>query len=433
MIYSMLMSHNGNELPSDFWNRPQVAKALSQSDFSVILDAIRSEREWSQSELAHAVGYSQSWISRVVNGRQSLTLDQAREIAHRLGIPLHRLRFAIEGTRRVAPAQRRDPGAGAAAGVVSTGAPGVLREGDPTAETLRVITGHQRRLDATSPACDLAHAAIAHSELAGQTLVRALRTGSPCAPELAAVAGEAAGFAAWLHMDLTDTGSARGYYRLAVERARQADHPLLTGYMLGSLAAFEIDADDPEAGLALAAEAEHCLGRSAHPTAAAWLSCIRALGHAGCGDAAAATGEIARAERATNRAENRTPPWPWVFPFSPEKVAGYRGQAALRLNRPLDALNAFAEAAGRTVVAAKQRALLLVEWARASAAAGELDPAFSTAQEALRTARELRSERVLAKARRFRRSYTGPPARSVREFDERLAELTSVPGSGVSV
>ena len=63
---------------------------------------------------------------------------------------------------------------------------------------------------------------------------------TPFAADVAAAAREAAGFAAWLHADMYDIGSARAYYRMAVGRARQAGHDLLAGYMLGSLAAFEI-------------------------------------------------------------------------------------------------------------------------------------------------------------------------------------------------
>jgi hypothetical protein len=61
------------------------------------------------------------------------------------------------------------------------------------------------------------------------------RTGkTPFAADVAAAASEAAGFAAWLHADMYDIGSARAYYRMAIARARQAGQDLLAGYMLGS-------------------------------------------------------------------------------------------------------------------------------------------------------------------------------------------------------
>jgi len=66
---------------------------------------------------------------------------------------------------------------------------------------------------------------------------------------------EAAGFAAWLHGDMHDVGTARIYYRLAIDRARRAGQGLLAGYKLGSLAAFEIEGADPGLALPLVAQA----------------------------------------------------------------------------------------------------------------------------------------------------------------------------------
>jgi hypothetical protein len=75
--------------------------------------------------------------------------------------------------------------------------------------------------------------------MASRLLARSGKT--PFAADVAAAASEAAGFAAWLHADMYDIGSARAYDRMAIGRARQAGHDLLAGYMLGSLAAFELD------------------------------------------------------------------------------------------------------------------------------------------------------------------------------------------------
>jgi len=40
---------------------------------------------------------------------------------------------------------------------------------------------------------------------------------------------EAAGFAGWLYADMHDIGTARSYYRLAIDRARIAKQDLLAG------------------------------------------------------------------------------------------------------------------------------------------------------------------------------------------------------------
>ncbi|GLU48860.1 hypothetical protein Nans01_32110 [Nocardiopsis ansamitocini] len=419
-----------------------MATALATCDMAAIVEAIRLTRGWSQAELARTVGYSQSWVSRVVNGQQSLTIDQVREIAGRLDIPVHLLRFATVGAMPTSFASSRRPTV-SAVGIVKGADPTRRREfakvvamtatplplasaagniNETTAPTLRSITGGQRRLDASSPSRDLAKAALAHLELSGRTLGRARRT--PHLVDVAAAASEAAGFAAWLHADMGDAGSARSYYRVAVEHARQAGHGLLDVYMLGSLAAFEIDSDDAELGLGLAAEATRRLGNDSHPTARAWLACVRAMGYAGLGDSSSTHRELRTAGAEVARPDNAEPPWPWVFAFDDAKVAGYRALAAVRLRRPHEARSAFYEAFGNSrPPGAKQGAILMVELASAHADAGDVDEAFRLASEALRTGVNFRSERVIGRVRRFRRDYHGPRARCVSLLDEQLTAM----------
>ena len=52
-----------------------------------------------------------------------------------------------------------------------------------------------------------------------------------------------------------DIGSAQAYYRMGIGRARQAGRDFLAEYMLGSLAAFEIEGGYPGLGLTLVGEA----------------------------------------------------------------------------------------------------------------------------------------------------------------------------------
>jgi len=157
---------------------------------------------------------------------------------------------------------------------------------------------------------------------------------SSFAADVAAAVSEAAGFAAWLHADMHDIGTARTYYRLAIDRARRAGHDLLAGYMLGSLAAFEIDGDDPALALALTAEARRQIGDTDHPAPRAWLASIEALGHAAArADDDAANRALIKAERAVDNSDTSAPPpWPWVFPFDHAKLAGYRALVEVRLD-----------------------------------------------------------------------------------------------------
>ncbi|WP_017569673.1 helix-turn-helix domain-containing protein [Nocardiopsis halotolerans] len=424
-----------------------MASALATCDMATVIEGVRTAHGWSQGDLARAIDYSQSWVSRVVNGQQSLTISQVHDLARRLDIPLHLLRFggcpsqAGSAEKGVDTTRRRDFGRAVAAGALLTAttgvpstptppAPGAHPVNETTASSLRAITGGQRRMDATSPARHLLPSAVAHVHLAEQMLGQA--HGTPFHTELSAAASEASGFAAWLHADRGDMGSARSHYRTAVVRARQAGMRLLDVYMLGSLAAFETDtAEDPHLGLGLVQEAEHTLGAAAHPTARAWLACVGALAHAGTGDRAAATRAIDRAEREVSRSGNTDPPWPWVFAFDETKVAGYRALVGVRLRQPHDARRAFAEAFTPSRANAKQSAVLQVELASAHAEAGDVDEAFRLAHEALTTGIRFESERVVGRVRGFRRRYSGPRARCVADLDDRLLSLvTGITTSG---
>jgi transcriptional regulator with XRE-family HTH domain len=421
------MAQATDSLPPEFWSASAVAVALTSCDFAALLEEIRRAHGWSQTELATAVGYSQSWVSKVVRRTQPLTVDQVRELSRRLGVPVHLLRFGNPGGDD--PTNRRDFGKAATLALLPP--PRRAEVDEATAATLTAITGSLRRLDSITPARELARGVVAHVDMANRLYGRAARCSfaADVAADVAAATSEAAGFAAWLHADMHDIGTARSYYRQAIDRARRAGHDLLAGYMLGSLAAFEIDGDDPASGLALIAGAGRQIGPAAHPTPRAWLACIEALGHAAARrDGRAAAAALTRAEQAIKTPmAAQPPPWPWVFPFDDAKLAGYRALVAVRLGRPADALTAFAESLATVQPAPKQRAVLMLEVATATRLGGgqahdtaEIDEAFRLAGEALSIGVAHASERVIQRARRFRRDYDGPTTGRVQEFDHQL-------------
>jgi transcriptional regulator with XRE-family HTH domain len=409
-------------LPPEWWSAPVVAAALASCDFATLLEEIQRAQGWTQRQLAMAVGYSQSWVSNVLRGRQALTVDQVREISRLLEIPVHLLRFSGMGGDD--PTKRRDFGKAMALALLPL--PTRSEVDEATAPTLTAITGAQRRLDGTTPARELSRGVVSHVEMANRVLARARQ--SPFAADLAAAVSEAAGFAAWLHADMRDIGTARTYYRLAVDRARFAGQDLLAGYMLGSLATFEIESEDPGLGLVLIGQARRQIGDTPHPTPQAWLDCIEALGLAAIGNGADADLALVRAQRALEGGSGAGPvPWPWVFSFDQPKLAGYRALVAVRLGRPADALSFFADSLTATQPAPKQRATVMLEVATAACQGGteqkdseRVDESFRLASEALALGISYSSERVMDKARRFRRSYAGPATAHVRGFDERL-------------
>jgi hypothetical protein len=275
---------------------------------------------------------------------------------------------------------------------------------DTTAATLTAVTDLHRRLEATTPARELAPGAVAHIRVTRSVLARS--TGGSNRAELLASLAEAAGFAAWLHADMADAGTARTYYRMAIDAARRAEHGLLTAYMTGSLAQFELD-EDPLLGLRLLARARTVVGDRPPPTARAWLSCLEALAHATARDERSCHTALAEAHRAVKASEQAAaPPWPWVFPFTAQ------------------ALEAFAESLNAIQPAEKQRATLLLEIASIRRMEAEFDEAFNLAAMALSTGVMYGSERVVQAARRFRKSYQGPLLPSVQAFDRRLIAAT---------
>lgn len=363
-----------------------------------------------------------------MRGKQVLTIEQAREMSRLLEIPVHLLRFGLGGED---PAKRRDFGKAVALAALAW--PRLTETDERAVPALTAVTSAQRRLDGTTCARELAPGVVAHVEMANRMLAHT--RDAKLSVDVAAALSEAAGFAAWLHADMCDRGTARAYYRLAINAARRARHDLLAGYMLGSLARFEIDNGDHVSALALAARAREQIAGLDHSAPQAWLAAIEALGHAaGRESSRAADKALNRAgEAIENGGAQVPPPWPWMFPFDHAKLAGYRAFVCVRLGRPGDALAAFAESlAGTQPAAPKQRAMVMLEVATAGRQEGmnhrdmaQVDEAFRLAAEAATAGARYNSERVIERSRQFRRGYAGPVTVQVRDFDQRLRATLS--------
>src|SRR5437764_3497453 len=156
------MGHGAAGAGPEFWSSAVIARALASWDLPVLVEEVRKARGWSQADLAGVVGYSQSWVSKVLRGKHALTLEQARNLAARAGIPVHLLRLGEEG--REDPAKRRDFTKTAALALVPW--PALPLHEQDTAPALMAVTAAHRRLDAATPARDLAGSVVAHVEMA---------------------------------------------------------------------------------------------------------------------------------------------------------------------------------------------------------------------------------------------------------------------------
>lgn len=235
---------------------------------------------------------------------------------------------------------------------------------------------------------------------------------------LAAVGSEAAGLAGWLAWDRGNTGSARARYGAAVGAARSAGDRLLTAYQVGSLAQFEAHTGNGAEALALVRRARRAAGEPCPPVADAWLLSVEALGHAAAGDRCAADRALTASRAAAEALDGQAPPWPWVFGFTPQKVAAHRVTCGAWLGLPGWVLGEDVEALATGH--AKQRALLL-DIAAGHLSAGRVEGAFSLATRAVEVGVRYRSGRIVERARAVRRSLAlSCPPQVVRDFDERL-------------
>lgn len=383
--------------------QPETRYALAHGDWQTVLRAYL-DAGMPQTAIAARSGISQSQISRLANG---LTRDPGlatiRALCDGLGIPR---RFAGLIDREEDETNRRE----FLAGSVAAAATVAIAADEPDERLLMVNSAAYRQLEQRTPSRLLVDAVAAHLALGRRFAARA--SGRRKARMFAAVA-ETAGLAGWLYADLVEPTKARQAYRLSVAAAERAGQPLLAAYMQGSLGQYATQAGDPAQGLRLIRSAAGRLPRMAPRSARAWLHTLEGLALAHLHDRAAIHA-LGHAERYV--VEDDLPVWPWVFPFDHPKIAAARAVAAARLGLPGLEASAYAEAA--PVRSPKQAAVVMVEHARALAAAGELSEACRLAASAYDTGHRYGSERVRQAVRDLRVQL--PTSHATAELDERL-------------
>jgi hypothetical protein len=308
----------------------------------------------------------------------------------------------------------------AAVMLASAALPGTILAEDESAATVHAITAAHRKLDGKTPSPELVEPVLAHLRMA--TRIQSEVGGPLSSKAMAAAVSEAAGFAAWLHWDMYNLGSARRHYRLAVEHAQRSSDTLLTTYMLGSLASFVVHEGDAAEGLVLIQHATKAAPGQRPATADAWLAATEAVAHATAGNDTETWQALDRAEAAVERiATEEEPPWPWVFPFDARKIASHRLTCAVRLRRPDVACKAAENLSQVAFGHQKQTALMLLDIASAHIHTQQVDQALRAATTAVDLAATTQSERVLSRVRQFRRSIPADSPRVLlRDFDDRV-------------
>ncbi len=416
------------------WPQPILA-AAEKGDYGKVIRLARVSQNMTQEELGRATGYSQAAISRIERGGPAAyDIRVLRLFSKVLRIPHSLLGLADSPTAEIDPSElpvKRREFLAKSTAVAAFALPTAPDTRTEMSRAIHTITGTQRRLDASVSSRELVGPVRAHLRMA---IAKSTQVTDPIERRaIAAAASEAAGFAAWLHWDMQDIGSAYDCYRTAIKAARTVENPLLTAYMLGSLASLSLYHGDAEDALAFLAESSGLIGPAAEPTPRAWLACLEASAHAVARAEYAAWSALDKAAAAIEQADqDGSPPWPWVFPFDHRKLATQRLRCAVSLHKPEQAFLA-AQEIGKELCSGhlKQDAILLLDLASAHIQSGDPDEGFRLATRAVTVAIETRSARVLESARRLRRSYPGPTASFLRDFDETLRSATYPPGEPV--
>ena len=391
-------------------DRPDVRDALARGDWSIVLCAFL-DGGLSQTVIAARTGLSQSQVSRLAGGKsRTPSINTVKALCDGLGVP-RQFAGLLDDASQEDDTDRRQFLSGSLTVLAAAAIPhSDLRDG----QLLMATSLSYRQLEQRTPARSLAQPVTAHLSLACDM---ARRAQGKQRIRLAAAVAEIAGLAAWLHADLVEPGRARQFYKMSMNAAQQAQHPLLAIYMQGSFGQYATLAGDPIHGLRLLRDAAGRLPRSAPTTARAWLAALEAVALGYLGDRAAL--RVLDDARRYADADTGDPVWPWVFPFDSSRVASYRAITASRLGLVKIAMDAFGQA--EAARSPKQAALVAVEHARVLATGGDLDQACDLAVTAYDVGCSYESERVQQAVREFRTSLTGRNAQRITaELDDRL-------------
>lgn len=302
----------------------------------------------------------------------------------------------------------------------------VSRPGKPTPETLQdldFLAGRYQALyHSTAPAV-LMTPVVAHLDTLRGLLRQAAN--APVRRRLLANQARVAMLAGRLaFFDLRDSLSARGYYNLALESAREVGDNLQGAAALAHMAF--IPAADYGFGAALdylRAAADHA-ARRPDTRVTSWLSAVESEIQTNAGSPAEALTAIDRA-RETLVKPGLDADLPWFDYYNATRLSGFAGYALLRAGKTEESHGELTEAVSRLPHAAvKQRAVFLADIASVHLACGDLDEACRTAGDAAEQLRRAGYAIGFGRLREFRAAVERwSDSIPVRALDEQLAAL----------
>jgi transcriptional regulator with XRE-family HTH domain/tetratricopeptide (TPR) repeat protein len=301
------------------------------------------------------------------------------------------------------------------------------RSGKPTAENvadLDHLAGRYQTLYHSTPPAALLTPVVAHL----QTLGDLLRQGPAPAERLRLLLNRArvsilAGRLAFF--DLQDPMSARAYYNLALEAAREAGDHRQAAAALGHVAFIPAAEHGFTAALDYLRGAARQVGKHPHGPLSSWLCAVESEMHTNAGNTAAALAAVERARDALDQPSGPAGELAWFDYYNATRLAGFAGYATLRAGRLDDARTALTGAlATMPRSAVKQRAVFLADLATVELRGNDLDQACRTAADAAEQLHQAGYATGAGRLREFRAALEPWQASApVRVLDEQLAAL----------
>jgi tetratricopeptide (TPR) repeat protein len=274
---------------------------------------------------------------------------------------------------------------------------------------------YQRMYHSTAPA-ELMIPVTAHLELVDE-----LASTAPTGPQrqqvlrnhsqVALLAGRLSFF------DLHDLGTARAYYGMSLDSAREAGDPHLEAVTLGHMSFVAAATRNFRAAIDLLEGAnEHASGSMIVPS---WLAAVESEIRSKAGETSAALAAVERAEAALVPAKEIPT---WMDYYDATRLNGFKGFAYLAAGQVDQAETALQTAiACLDAGAVKQRSVLLTDLATAYVYEGEVDKGCELASEAAVTLTRAGYETSAERLREFRQLVRPWQDRgSVKDLDERL-------------
>jgi tetratricopeptide (TPR) repeat protein len=240
-------------IPSWFWERPEVRRALRKRDMGALFSLVEEHTGLSHTRLGTAVVLSQGRVSEVINGTRRIAATRVFErIANGLGMPdSARLLLGLSprhaaGATRPAGTSRARPGQDSELLQQITAArsidASVIRVLQGETETIRLL---DRRLGAPAVAGKLE----AHISQVETSLCYSLLPGNR--QRLAAVLADASALAGWQAIDMGRLPRAWTHFERATAAAREAGDMCLLAFAGGEQAYVLHDLHRPKEALAM--------------------------------------------------------------------------------------------------------------------------------------------------------------------------------------